>query len=80
LSVFILPALGSSRLFIIALHIAGRKPEMPIYYLSGQWETPLDVLVGENKEFSQNFHFGKHILPNQIRLWGRLRKGKKGGK
>lgn len=40
----------------------------------------LDILVGENREFSQSFHFREHILPDQIRLWGRLQESKKEGK
>lgn len=73
-------ALDTLRLFIIALHIAGGKPKIPIYYLSRQWEMTLDVLVGENREFSSSFHFRKPILPNQIGLWGRLQQSKKEGK
>lgn len=67
-------------LVIIALHIAGRETRntclLPIRVMGNDPSHSL----GENKEFSQSFQFRKHILPNQVKLWGRLQQGKKEGK
>lgn len=37
----------------------------------------LEILVTEDREFSQSVHHRKHIFPNQIRLCSRPLQGKK---